>query len=46
VKTLDGAWNERRSPDRYDYYREGHPRNRVSKQMATCSRAQVEGGSN
>jgi hypothetical protein len=39
VKTVDGAWNERRRPDRYGYYREGHPRARASKVMASCARA-------
>jgi len=37
VSTLDGAWKDRRRPDRYDYYREGHSINRASKVMATCS---------
>jgi hypothetical protein len=37
VSTLDGVWNDRRRPDRYDYYREGHAINRVSKVMAKCS---------
>jgi len=37
LSTIDGVWNDRRRPDRYDYYREGHPINRASKVMATCS---------
>jgi len=41
VATLDGAWNDRRRADRYDYYREGHAINRVSKVMAKCSIDQV-----
>jgi hypothetical protein len=35
--TIDGVWNDRRRPERYDYYREGHPINRASKVMAACS---------
>jgi len=31
ISTIDGTWNERRRPDRYDYYREGHAINRASK---------------
>jgi hypothetical protein len=42
VKTLDGMWTDRRRPDRYDYYREGHAVNRGSKVMAKCSRAENE----
>jgi hypothetical protein len=37
VSTIDGVWNDRRRPDRYDYYREGHSINRASKVMAKCS---------
>jgi len=40
--TLDGLWNEMRRPDRYDYYREGHAINRVSKVMAKCSVEQAK----
>lgn len=43
VKTVDGAWTDRRRPDRYDYYREGHAINRASKVMAKSSRAGGEG---
>jgi len=43
VSTIDGAWNDRRRPDRYDYYREGHAINRASKVMATCSLNQESG---
>jgi len=37
VKTLEGRWNERRRPRRYDYYREGEANARVSKVMAKAS---------
>lgn len=37
VSTIDGVWDDRRRPDRYDYYREGHAINRASKVMAKCS---------
>jgi hypothetical protein len=43
VKTVDGTWTDRRRPDRYDYYREGHAVNRASKVMAKCSRTGAEG---
>jgi len=43
VKTVDGTWNDRRRPDRYDYYREGHALNRASKVMAKCSLMGAEG---
>lgn len=42
VKTRDGAWNQRRRPDRYEYHREGHPRARASKVMARCSKTEGE----
>lgn len=45
VKTLEATWNDRRRPDRYDYYREGHARNRASKVMAKASLAANEGSS-
>jgi len=35
--TIDGVWNDRYRPNRYDYYREGHGINRASKEMAKCS---------
>jgi hypothetical protein len=41
--TLDSTWNERRRPDRYDYYREGHSINRVSKVMAKTSMVNQRG---
>lgn len=44
-KTLDATWNDRRRPDRYDYFREGHARNRASKVMAKSSLATNEGSS-
>jgi len=37
VSTIDGVWNDRRRPDRYDYYREGHSINRASRVMAKAS---------
>lgn len=37
LRTRDGVWNNRRRPDRYDYYREGHSISRASKVMGTCS---------
>jgi 2Fe-2S iron-sulfur cluster binding domain/NADH-ubiquinone oxidoreductase-G iron-sulfur binding region len=37
VSTLGFVWNDRRRPERYDYYREGHPINRASKVMAKAS---------
>lgn len=43
VKTVDGRWDDRRRPDRYDYYREGHALNRASKLMAECSKTERKG---
>lgn len=37
VSTLGFVWNDMRRPERYDYYREGHPINRASKVMAKAS---------
>ena len=37
VSTVDGRWKDRRRPDRYDYYREGHAVNRASRVMAKVS---------
>jgi hypothetical protein len=39
VNTIEGTWEDRVRPDRYDYYREGHAINRASKVMAKCSLA-------
>jgi hypothetical protein len=37
VSTVGCVWNDLRRPERYDYYREGHPINRASKVMAKAS---------
>lgn len=39
VKGREATWNERRRPDRYDAYREGHAVNRVSEVMAKTSKS-------
>lgn len=39
VKGRESMWNDRRRPDRYDAYREGHAVNRVSKVMAKTSKS-------
>jgi hypothetical protein len=37
VSKVDGRWNDRMLPERYDYYIEGHSINRASKMIAKCS---------
>lgn len=39
VKGRESRWNDRRRPDRYDAYREGHAVNRVSNAMAKTSKS-------
>lgn len=41
VKGRQSTWNERRRPDRYDAYREGHAVNRVSSVMAKTSKSRA-----
>lgn len=41
VKGRQATWNDRRRPDRYDSFREGHAVNRVSKVMAKTSRSRA-----
>lgn len=41
VKGRQSTWNERRRPERYDAYREGHAVNRVSTVMAKTSKSRA-----